>query len=58
MEFPAHDSLVIAGLLVGVTVAMSALLMPEMSKVPMFLLMAVVLLLRPQGLFGRAGLMS
>lgn len=49
---------IVAGLLVGVTVAMSALLMPEMSKVAMFLLMALVLLLRPQGLFGRAGLMS
>ena len=49
---------IVAGLLVGVTIAMTALLLPEMAKVSMFLLMAVVLLLRPQGLFGRPGLMS
>jgi branched-chain amino acid transport system permease protein len=49
---------IVAGLLVGVTIAMTSLLMPEMAKVSMFLLMAVVLLLRPQGLFGRPGLMS
>ena len=49
---------IVAGLLVGVTIAMTSLLLPEMAKVSMFLLMAVVLLLRPQGLFGRPGLMS
>lgn len=49
---------VVAGLLVGVTVTMTALLVPEMAKVSMFLLMALVLLLRPQGLFGRPGLMG
>ena len=49
---------IVAGLLVGLTVAMTSLLVPEMAKVSMFLLMAVVLLLRPQGLFGRPGLMS
>ena len=49
---------VIAGLLVGVTVAFTSLFAPEMAKVSIFALMAVVLLIRPQGLFGRAGLMS
>lgn len=49
---------VIAGLLVGVVESMSVLLFPEASKVSMFIIMAAVLLLRPQGLFGRAGLMS
>jgi branched-chain amino acid transport system permease protein len=29
-----------------------------MAKVSIFLLMALVLLVRPQGLFGRAGLMG
>ena len=46
---------VVAGLLVGVTYSMTALLAPEMAKVSVFALMAVVLLLRPQGLFGRPG---
>jgi branched-chain amino acid transport system permease protein len=49
---------VIAGLLVGVVVSMTSLFAPEMSKVSIFALMAVVLLIRPQGFFGRAGLMS
>ncbi len=49
---------VVAGLLVGITVAITSLFAPEMAKVSIFALMAVVLLIRPQGLFGRAGLMS
>jgi branched-chain amino acid transport system permease protein len=49
---------VVAGLLVGVVVSMTSLVAPEMAKVSIFALMAVVLLIRPQGFFGRAGLMS
>lgn len=49
---------VTAGLMVGIVVAMTSLFMPEMAKVSIFLLMALVLLVRPQGLFGRAGLMG
>jgi branched-chain amino acid transport system permease protein len=49
---------VIAGLLVGVVVSMTSLFAPEMAKVSIFALMAIVLLVRPQGFFGRAGLMS
>lgn len=49
---------VVAGLLVGVVVSMTSLVAPEMAKVSIFVLMAGVLLLRPQGFFGRAGLMS
>ncbi len=49
---------VVAGLLVGVVVAMTSLFAPEMAQVAIFALMAVVLLVRPQGFFGRAGLMS
>ena len=48
----------IAGLLVGVVVSMTSLFAPEMAKVSIFALMAIVLLIRPQGFFGRAGLMS
>ena len=49
---------VLAGLLVGVVVSLTSLFAPEMAQVSIFLLMAVVLLIRPQGFFGRAGLMS
>jgi branched-chain amino acid transport system permease protein len=49
---------VLAGLLVGIVVSMTSLFAPEMAKVSIFALMAVVLLIRPQGFFGRAGLMS
>lgn len=49
---------VLAGLLVGIVVSMSSLFVPEMAKVSIFALMAVVLIARPQGFFGRAGLMS
>lgn len=49
---------VIAGLLVGVVVSMTSLFAPEMATMSMFALMALVLLVRPHGLFGRAGLMG
>ncbi len=49
---------VLAGLLVGVVVSMTSLFQPEMAQVAIFALMAIVLLIRPQGFFGRAGLMS
>ena len=44
---------VVAGLLVGVAVSMTALFAPEMATIVMFALMALVLLVRPQGLFGK-----
>lgn len=44
---------VIAGLLVGIAISMTALFAPEMATIVMFALMAVVLLIRPQGLFGK-----
>ena len=49
---------VLAGLLVGVVFAMTALFAPEYAELSIFVLMAVVLLVRPQGFFGKAGLMS
>ena len=49
---------VLAGLLVGVVVSLASLFAPEMAQVSIFVLMAVVLLIRPQGFFGRAWLMS
>lgn len=49
---------VVAGLLVGVVESMAVLFFPEAAKVSMFVIMAGVLLIRPQGLFGRTGLMA
>jgi len=44
---------VVAGLLVGVIVSMTSLFAPEMATITMFAFMTFVLLVRPQGLFGR-----
>jgi len=49
---------VVAGLLVGIVVSMTSLFAPAMAEVSMFALMALVLLIRPQGLFGKKGLMG
>eukprot|EP01037_Dinobryon_pediforme_P013484 gene13484-13599_t len=43
---------VVAGLLVGIIVSMTSLFAPEMASIAMFGFMALVLLVRPQGLFG------
>lgn len=43
---------VIAGLLVGITTALAVQFFPEFSAVAMYVLMAVVLMVRPRGLFG------
>lgn len=49
---------VVAGLLVGLVVSMTSLFAPELADLSMFALMAAVLLVRPQGLFGKKGLMG
>ncbi len=49
---------VVAGLLVGVVFSMTSLFAPDLAELSIFVLMAVVLLLRPQGFFGKAGLMG
>ena len=49
---------VVAGLLVGVVFSFTSLFLPEFAELSIFVLMAVVLLVRPQGLFGKAGLMG
>jgi branched-chain amino acid transport system permease protein len=46
---------VLAGLLVGVVFSMTSLFAPDLADLSIFVLMALVLLLRPQGLFGRVG---
>lgn len=49
---------VLAGLLVGIVSSMTSLWAPAYAELSIFVLMAVVLLVRPQGFFGKAGLMS
>jgi branched-chain amino acid transport system permease protein len=49
---------VVAGLLVGIVFSMTSLFAPDLAELSIFVLMAVVLLVRPQGLFGKAGLMG
>lgn len=49
---------VVAGLLVGIVVSFTAFFYPELAILSIFVLMALVLIFRPRGLFGRAGLMG
>ncbi len=46
---------VVAGLLVGIVFSMTALVAPAYAEMSIFVLMALVLLVRPQGFFGKAG---
>lgn len=48
---------VVAGLIVGVVVSFTTLFLPEFADFSMFALMAIMLIVRPNGLFGRKGLM-
>ncbi len=49
---------VVAGLLVGVVSSLTSLFAPDLAELSIFVLMALVLLVRPQGLFGKAGAMG
>jgi len=49
---------VLAGLLVGIVFSITSLFAPAYAELSIFVLMALVLLVRPQGFFGKAGLMS
>jgi branched-chain amino acid transport system permease protein len=46
------------GLLIGVASGVTAVFLPAASEAVMYALMAVVLLLRPRGLFGEEGMLS
>lgn len=50
----SYKGAIISGLMVGLVTALTVQFMPEASGVAMYVLMAVVLLLRPRGLFGEA----
>jgi branched-chain amino acid transport system permease protein len=49
---------VVAGFLIGAAVSLTTLFAPAYSELAMYVCMALVLLLRPNGLFGRAGVLS
>ena len=48
----SYGGAVVAGLLVGLVTAMTTQFYPQAAGVAMYLLMAVILLFRPRGLFG------
>jgi branched-chain amino acid transport system permease protein len=47
---------IVAGILIGLTISMTTLFLPAVSEVSMYILMALVLVIRPRGLFGEEGL--
>jgi branched-chain amino acid transport system permease protein len=47
---------IVGGLLVGMAISITTLYLPAASEVVMYALMAVVLLIRPRGLFGEEGI--
>ena len=49
---------VVAGLLIGQVVSLTTFFVPKMAEIMVFIFMAAVLLIRPSGLFGEAGLME
>ncbi|HYB69987.1 MAG TPA: branched-chain amino acid ABC transporter permease [Candidatus Bathyarchaeia archaeon] len=49
---------VVAGLLIGQVVGITTLFLPKAADIMVFIVMAVVLLARPSGLFGEAGLLE
>src|SRR2546427_7933979 len=49
---------VLAGLMIGEVVGLTTLIAPKLSEIMVFIVMAVVLLVRPSGLLGGAGLLE
>ena len=49
---------IVAGILLGMVSSFTTLIYPQMADIVIFLVMAVVLLVRPSGLFGKAGLLD
>ncbi len=48
----------VGGLLIGVASGITAVFLPAASEAIMYVLMALVLMLRPRGLFGEEGLLT
>ncbi|MGA2549690.1 MAG: branched-chain amino acid ABC transporter permease [Burkholderiaceae bacterium] len=49
---------VVAGLLVGIAFSLTSLFAPDLADLSIFVLMALILLIKPQGLFGKAGFLG
>jgi branched-chain amino acid transport system permease protein len=49
---------IVAGILIGEVVSLTSYFAPKLAEIMVFVVMAVVLLVRPSGLFGEAGLME
>ena len=47
---------IVAGLLIGEIVSLTTFFAPKLAEIVVFVVMAAVLLVRPSGLFGEAGL--
>ena len=47
-----------SGILMGLVVSLTTLIYPAMSNITIYIAMAVVLLVRPSGLFGERGLLE
>ena len=55
---PDPAGAVVAGLLVGIVFSMTSLFAPDFADLSVFVLMAMILLLKPQGLYGKSGFMG
>ena len=49
---------VVAGLLIGQVVSLTTFFVPKLAEIMVFIFMALILLIRPSGLFGEEGLME
>jgi len=49
---------IVAGIAIGEVVSLTTLFAPKFAEIMVFVVMALVLLVRPSGLFGEAGLME
>ncbi|MHB8146875.1 MAG: branched-chain amino acid ABC transporter permease, partial [Vulcanimicrobiaceae bacterium] len=47
---------IVGGLLIGLAISLTTLYIPAASEIAMYVIMAVVLLVRPRGLFGEEGI--
>lgn len=47
---------IVGGLLIGLAISLTTLFIPAASEVSMYVLMAIVLMVRPRGLFGEEGI--
>jgi branched-chain amino acid transport system permease protein len=54
----SHHGAVVSRLIIGQVVGLTTLFAPKLSEIMVFVVMALVLLVRPSGLFGESGLME